>query len=108
MRRIQFPHCDEKIVHSPEENCKYCNESGLQEIRKAWNINFTGQHDPNKTTCPAEQRRPLNTINKWYGNVPHTPERQASLDSMWDDFFKQRQKDIDELTEKRKRDYWSG
>jgi len=127
MEHFKFPHCDVRVVHSPEDNCKYCNESGLQEIRKVWNINFTGHHDPDKTICPAEAKRPLDTINKWGGNVAMTPEveeardqyyrqlaeqlketkrEQTSLDERWQDFFNQRQKDIDDLTKKRNRGHW--
>jgi hypothetical protein len=129
MNRFKFPHCDSRVVHSPEDNCKYCNESGLQELRKVWNINFTGHHDPDKTICPAEAKRPLDTINRWGGNVAMTPEveqernqyykqfrekladmqeRKPSLDEMWQEFFKQREKDIEELTEKRRREHWGG
>lgn len=70
----QFPHCDPKILHAPNE-CTYCDgHRDWQELRDVWNINFTGQHDPNKSTCPAEKARPLSTINKWSGNTPQPKE----------------------------------
>jgi hypothetical protein len=65
--RIQFPHCDPRILHAPGE-CKYCDESGLQEVREAWNIAFSGQVVRGKTPCPADQARGSNSYNRWPGN----------------------------------------
>jgi hypothetical protein len=42
----QFPHCDSRILHAPEDGCEYCNACPeWQELRKAWGIAFTG-HAP--------------------------------------------------------------
>jgi hypothetical protein len=64
----QFPHCDAKVLHGPEDGCKYCNESELQGVREAWGINYTGHYDVHKSICPSEQERSLDIINKWPGN----------------------------------------
>ncbi len=43
---MMFPHCDQRILHAPEDNCEYCNECPeWQALRKAWGIAFTG-HSP--------------------------------------------------------------
>jgi hypothetical protein len=71
----QFPHCDSRILHKPGE-CAYCDKHpDWQELRRAWGINFTGGRtkkdgDSIWLPCPAEVNRPLDTINKWGGNVP--------------------------------------
>jgi hypothetical protein len=42
----QFPHCDQRILHAPEDGCKWCNHHPeWQALRKAWGIAFTG-HQP--------------------------------------------------------------
>lgn len=75
---MQFPHCDPNVLHAPGE-CKYCDHRPVwQWGRIADGINFTGHHDPDKATCPAEQRRPVDTINQWGGNVP-TPEGHTTI-----------------------------
>lgn len=84
---FSFPHCDPKILHSPEANCAICNEyaDSLQYIRKIWGINFTGEHskfdaDGNRLLpCPAEVARPLENINKWGGNTIKKPGWEEEL-----------------------------
>src|SRR5579863_1890110 len=66
---IQFPHCDQRILHAPGE-CEFCDErADWQELRQAWGIVFTG-YEPEGTElpCPADHARGEN-VNKWYGNV---------------------------------------
>lgn len=65
------PHCDGRVLHAPGE-CTVCDKfPELQHVRSVWwGINFTGHNDPDKLTCPAELARSLETINRWYGNVP--------------------------------------
>lgn len=72
MRHIkQFPHCDSSVLHAPGK-CKYCDmHPDWQELRVGWNINFTGEYDDDKSVCPSEIRRPLEKIERWYGNVPY-------------------------------------
>jgi hypothetical protein len=65
----QFPHCDSRILHAPEDNCEACNTfPEWQELREVWKINFTGHYDPDKKMCPAEEARGLGSLNKWHGN----------------------------------------
>jgi hypothetical protein len=75
-KQITFPHCDPRILHPPG-TCKYCDESGLQEVREAWNIAYTGQPEEGKTPCPGEAARGLDNLNRWGGN-----QAQPSLHSM--------------------------
>lgn len=91
----QFPHCDPKVLHDQKDNCKYCNmHPDWQELRKQWGIAFTGHSDDlvrytdwegNEVVktlipCPSEWERSLNTINKWAGNRPFTPEAEKAMD----------------------------
>ncbi len=99
---MKFPHCDPGILHAPEDGCKWCNESGLQDLREVWKINFTGHHDPDKVTCPAERDRPLDSINKWGGNRIANPEHLQVLD----DFQKEMEVVIEELTNEYRKRYW--
>jgi hypothetical protein len=84
--RAAYPHCDSLVLHSPGE-CRYCDMyPEQQQRRELQGINFTGQYDPNKRPCPAEQYRSLETINKWGGNVarrprPGDPENATIIDS---------------------------
>lgn len=69
----QFPHCDSNVLHAPG-TCRFCDMSPqLQLGRSAAHVNFTGEHDPEKLPCPAENYRPLDTINQWAGNIPVPP-----------------------------------
>jgi hypothetical protein len=77
---MQFPHCDARVLHAPGD-CQFCDgHEDWQQLRETWGINFTGQYDPTKLLCPAEQHRRLTTIDKWGGNVasphPHDPSEQ--------------------------------
>lgn len=66
-----MPHCDQRVLHSPG-TCKYCDEyPEWQDARNMWDINFTGEHDPNKTLCPSEAKRDIDTIERWPGNRPY-------------------------------------
>lgn len=65
----QFPHCDGRILHSPNE-CEYCDmHPEWQELRIAWGIAFTG-YEPEGTElpCPADHARG-DSHKKWRGNV---------------------------------------
>jgi hypothetical protein len=64
-----FPHCDDLVLHAPGE-CEFCDHyPEAQADRERRLINFTGHHEPHKETCPAEVRRPIETIERWGGNV---------------------------------------
>lgn len=71
----RFPHCDSRVLHAPGE-CKFCDESGLQQERIDQGINFTGHFDEDKATCPAWEARGANS-QVFYGNVP---KKQDDLD----------------------------
>lgn len=73
------PHCDARVLHSPQDNCEYCNaRPEWQALRVLWGIAFTGHSGDTEDDfigrqvplikCPAEQRRDLKTINQWAGN----------------------------------------
>lgn len=69
---MQFPHCDMRVLHAPGE-CKYCDaHPEWQALREAWDINFTGEHYPFISICPAEMFRTVEKINAWPGNRPRT------------------------------------
>jgi len=87
----QFPHCDQRVLHAPEDNCEFCNmHPEWQELRKAWGIAFTGhsydsdgklfvdEYNNVQMPCPAEANRGMKSINGWSGNVAFTPEVQAA------------------------------
>jgi hypothetical protein len=78
-----YPHCDARVLHAPSQ-CSICDQyaSDLQEIRQIWGVNFTGESDPNKTQCPAEAARPLETINKWGGNTAKPNEAEEFLNRL--------------------------
>ena len=66
----QYPHCDQRILHAPNE-CEYCDMyPQWQQLREVWNINFTGHYDVGKAVCPAEKERGLGRVNEWSGNQP--------------------------------------
>ncbi len=77
-----FPHCDSLVLHYPG-TCEYCDGyPDWQANRLRRGINFTGEGNPLKHPCPAEEKRPLETINKWHGNVPMDEEQKRS-DQEW-------------------------
>lgn len=64
----QFPHCDPRILHAPNE-CEYCDKQpDWQALRAVWGIAFTGyQPEETELPCPADYARG-ETINYWPGN----------------------------------------
>ena len=94
----QFPHCDQRVLHAPEDNCEFCNKHPeWQELRKAWGIAFTG-HSYDKDhklfvdeygnvtlPCPAEANRGIDSVNSWHGNVAFTPEVAEAQDKFFKD-----------------------
>mgnify|MGYP000980232050 FL=1 len=66
----QFPHCDPLVLHAPGD-CEFCDRHPeWQQLRQMWKINFTGQYEPDRQPCPAEDKRDLVTIEQWGGNIP--------------------------------------
>jgi hypothetical protein len=64
------PHCDPLVLHHPLL-CDYCarmNEAQVERIHRG--INFTGERQLGRETCPAELRRKLDVIHAWPGNRP--------------------------------------
>ena len=75
-----FPHCDSDVLHRPKD-CVYCDRyPDRQAARAKSGVNFTGCRDFGKMLCPSERNRPLETINRWGGNVAMTPEMIAERD----------------------------
>jgi len=64
----QFPHCDQRILHSPSE-CEFCDRHPeWQALRQAWGIAFTGyEPDEKELPCPATHARG-DGVNVWPGN----------------------------------------
>jgi hypothetical protein len=71
---LVFPHCDQRILHAPEE-CKYCDmQPEWQELRQAWGIAFTGYEPEDKELpCPADYARG-DAHKQWPGNRPSKKE----------------------------------
>jgi hypothetical protein len=78
------PHCDSNVLHEPG-SCVYCDKHAdtLQKYRKEFGINFTGVHNSDKVMCPSECRRPVDTINRWHGNIPMTEEQLKRDEEEW-------------------------
>jgi hypothetical protein len=93
----QFPHCDSNVIHAPGE-CKFCDmHPELQERRAKSGVNFTGHHEEGKGICPAEQRRSLDLINRWPGNVPETEETERARE----EYFRNLNSQFAEIRSKR-------
>lgn len=66
---LNYPHCDQYVLHAPNE-CRYCGErQDLVELRLTHHIAFTGESlggwlDP----CPSEAFRPAEVRDRWGGN----------------------------------------
>lgn len=76
----QFPHCDPRILHAPNE-CEYCDmHSDWQELRLAWHISFTG-YSPEGTElpCPADAARG-DGHKSWGGNIAKAPHNHLGGD----------------------------
>jgi hypothetical protein len=71
---MQFPHCDQRILHAPGE-CEFCDcHPDWQELRQFWGIAYTGYEPEEKELpCPAEYARG-EAVNYWPGNRPHLEE----------------------------------
>lgn len=74
----EFPHCDPLVLHAPGA-CIYCDKRpAAQQARVAAGVNFTGEGPD-----PATAVRPLETIERWYGNTPKTLEDLAEEEAYW-------------------------
>jgi len=82
-----FPHCDSFILHSPSSDCIYCKMpefESFHDIRRELELRYTGERYPlGWEQCPAEVRRGLDTVEKWHGNLPVTPEMEFEEDEEW-------------------------
>lgn len=64
------PHCDQRVLHAPGE-CWACDGyPQWQWARIVQQINFSGEHDPKKASCPSLMNRTEEKINRWPGNRP--------------------------------------
>lgn len=62
-----YPHCDNRILHLPEE-CEFCAEATeLQAQREREGISNTG-HNNREWACPADLARGEKSLNSWRGN----------------------------------------
>ena len=60
---VLFPHCDQTVLHAPEE-CVHCDHyPTLQNVRINNAIPFSGEGG-----SPDEKNRPRETIDRWGGN----------------------------------------
>lgn len=65
------PHCDGLVLHDPGL-CKYCGMpeyADLQQKLKELGLNWTGSSLEHLEASPAEQRRPLDLLERWGGNT---------------------------------------
>ncbi len=89
----QFPHCDARVLHAPNE-CEYCDRHpDWQELRQEWMVAFTGhppvryEHGGAQVPCPADFNRPPDTDHdhrRWAGNVASTssPVNESAASKM--------------------------
>ena len=75
-----FPHCDARVLHAPGL-CTWCDlYPAWQAKRIEMGAAFTGDQPEGYTPLlkdPATMYRSLESIERWEGNVPETPERAA-------------------------------
>jgi hypothetical protein len=72
-----YPHCDQRVLHAPDE-CVYCDAyPEAQQDRVTRGINFTGHSDLGKQPCPADAARGLGQAHRWGGNAPR-PKANAT------------------------------
>jgi hypothetical protein len=69
---IKFPHCDERVLHGPDDGCQFCDAlPEWQTLREAWGIAFTGHPpEPGHLPCLADATRGLGAAHDWPGNRP--------------------------------------
>jgi hypothetical protein len=92
-----IPHCDSRILHSPDD-CEYCAERpDLQAERTRLGIAWTGyEPGPGQIPCEADLTRPPGADNdhrRWGGNKPTNasanpqewPEESASSQMLYGD-----------------------
>jgi hypothetical protein len=67
--RVQFPHCDPRILHAPSE-CEFCDlHPEWQYLRQIWGIAFTGwEPEYKELPDPATHARGYQNANAWSGN----------------------------------------
>lgn len=78
-----FPHCDGLILHRPT-TCSYCDaHPDWQALREVWEINFTGEADPQKAPCPSVKYRPAYQAHRWPGNRPTNVDVETRPPTAW-------------------------
>ena len=101
---LRPPHCNQRVLHAPEDNCLVCNgHPEWQALRELWGINFTGHADPDKLPCPAEAQRSFEDINRWQGNMALTPD----VVKAFEDFKQAATKAVEELVTQERRRHWN-
>lgn len=72
---VQYPHCDQWILHSPGV-CIYCDtHEDWQRDRIRWAVAFSDTPDDevkakSLTPCPSTLRRSAEVRDRWGGNTP--------------------------------------
>lgn len=85
---MSFPHCDQRILHAPNE-CDVCDtKPEWQQLRQDWGIAFTGhiptkdQYGTQQLPCPADFARPpgfKGDHRRWGGNTAKKGKVVGSL-----------------------------
>lgn len=80
MTERPMPHCDSRVLHAPGV-CVFCDRRpDLQKHRRQMGMAFTDDPSPHPGAIQdiATQYRPIETINKWFGNRPVKPRKKCS------------------------------
>lgn len=69
--RAYAPHCDQRVLHAPDD-CLFCDHyPDWQTHRQVAGIAFTGQDPgPDRQPCPSDAARGRGGAHVWGGNVP--------------------------------------
>lgn len=75
------PHCDQRILHRPED-CEYCAHADIMQAERALlgvrNTGVEGDQDGRVHPCPAELARSKESLAHWGGNRPVSADAYAA------------------------------
>jgi len=84
---IPYPHPDPLVLHRPS-SCWVCDLYPQEQVfRSLLGINYTGEYDPTKLSCPAEKRRTLADINTQYNNTARTRQEDDVYWDEWNEWY---------------------